>query len=744
MFSYSVIKKTLIQFAFFIFLTELYSYPIDLTELPAYVRKGFSQEYCKLKPEEIDSSFIVIPPKKHNRKIHISDLDFPDIPKRSFFEFRRLEKQDFTILFFIQPSKEEIAKVVSPAFLFAEIGETWEIYVNNVLIQNKLSNTRSFNQKDVIVNFPSVLLKEGTNHICLHIYGDPLSKETGLYYGKPYILTEILEIYKENTNYLLIFLITTYGIVGILNLIFFIKNTNNKYQFYFSLFSLILAFYVFIRSSLSQKILNIDSTIIFRLELVSLYVLIPLFAKYIEAIVSEHYKFENFIIYISIFHGIFFSITALFFPINSLYDLILIWQLSAPFLILSFVFLIFVLYLKEFIKIRKNKNFLKSIIISFVSTIPGNLLVGVFFVAILSLLDIYLNISKQQSPGLSNYGFLIFLTGVSLRVILNLLDLLNEIETLNTKLKENIGNLKTAYDRLQTSENKYKHLFNQTSEILITINETGNITNLNTSFEKLLGLPIDEYLNKTFYDVIYYETLNKQKNEEFIEKLKISVKSLDFLEIQLPLKFKGDIPFKYCNVFIEKVSTDSTSEVEYLIRATPIKRNPILHYLEKSYTKFILNNDFNHIDTIISFLTEDLSEFFSEMDISMIRIGIREMLINAMEHGNLEISNEEKTKFLQNGSYPQILKERLENPILKNRKVIVESKITKKEVIFKIIDEGNGFDVLEYLNKKNLATLDSLHGRGILITKNAFDKILYNKKGNCVIMIKQVKKNESF
>lgn len=128
------------------------------------------------------------------------------------------------------------------------------------------------------------------------------------------------------------------------------------------------------------------------------------------------------------------------------------------------------------------------------------------------------------------------------------------------------------------------------------------------------------------------------------------------------------------------------------------------------------------------------------MDISMIRIGIREMLINAIEHGNLEISNEEKTKFLQNGSYPQILKERLENPILKNRKVIVESKITKKEVIFKIIDEGNGFDVLEYLNKKNLATLDSLHGRGILITKNAFDKILYNKKGNCVIMIKQVKK----
>ncbi len=48
----------------------------------------------------------------------------------------------------------------------------------------------------------------------------------------------------------------------------------------------------------------------------------------------------------------------------------------------------------------------------------------------------------------------------------------------------------------------------------------------------------------------------------------------------------------------------------------------------------------------------------------------------------------------------------------------------------------------KYLYNENAHISDSMHGRGIFITKNAFNKVLYNKKGNVVILIKKFKQNE--
>ncbi|MFN3603826.1 MAG: ATP-binding protein [Leptonema sp. (in: bacteria)] len=740
-----IIEKRLILFAnFFIFFIykNLYGYPIDLTELPAYVRVGFHRDDCQLKKENIDQKiYKIIEPNQGNRKIHIVDLEFSNLPKRKFFEFRRLEKKDFTILFYIELNENDFGKMVSPAFLFAEIGESWKVYLNNHLIDDNLSDTISYNQKDVIIHFPISFLKVGTNVLCLQIRGDPLSRETGLYYGKPYLLGELTNIiYESNTYYLLIFLVTVYSSIGFLSLIFYIKDQNKKYHLYFSLFSLFLALYIFMRSSLSQKILNVDANLIFRSELFSLFLLVPLFGKYIENIVSEQRKLIYYITNIGIFHSSIFVFGSVILPVNSLYDLILLWQLTTPFLLLSFVFLIFSLYYEESIKIRKTSNIFFSLLNSLLYSIPGNLLIGVLFIAILSIYDIYINLSKKQSPGLSNYGFLVFLTGASLRVFINLLDVLKNIEDLNKKLKKNIQELKIAYSQLQISEKKYKHLFNQTSDILMIINEKGVLTNLNSSFEKVLGLSKEEYINKPLQEIIYFDANLKHINEGIIQKIQEFLEFGDSMQIQIPLKFKDDIPFKYFNLFFEKVNEP---EKEYLIRATLLKRNPSLHYLDKSYVKFIINNEFNYIDNIISYLTEDLNEFFSEMDISMIRIGLREILINAIEHGNLEINHEEKTRLLHQGIYSEVLKERLTNPLYNHRKVTIEYKFTKSEVIYKITDQGKGFDATKYMNQKDVHLSGSLHGRGIFITKNAFDKVMYNKKGNCAVLIKYLKNNET-
>jgi anti-sigma regulatory factor (Ser/Thr protein kinase) len=108
----------------------------------------------------------------------------------------------------------------------------------------------------------------------------------------------------------------------------------------------------------------------------------------------------------------------------------------------------------------------------------------------------------------------------------------------------------------------------------------------------------------------------------------------------------------------------------------------------------------------------------------LMRIGLREMIINAIEHGNLEISYDEKTKALQNNTYFELLSERRKDPKYYGRKVTIDSIISSTKAIFRITDDGNGFDVGEYVRNNNCAieTPDA-HGRGILMARQIFHQV---------------------
>jgi hypothetical protein len=56
-------------------------------------------------------------------------------------------------------------------------------------------------------------------------------------------------------------------------------------------------------------------------------------------------------------------------------------------------------------------------------------------------------------------------------------------------------------------------------------------------------------------------------------------------------------------------------------------------------------------------------------------IGIREMILNAVEHGNLNINFEEKTKAQAEDSYIEFLMERQKEPRYSQKKVTIESMI---------------------------------------------------------------------
>ena len=145
---------------------------------------------------------------------------------------------------------------------------------------------------------------------------------------------------------------------------------------------------------------------------------------------------------------------------------------------------------------------------------------------------------------------------------------------------------------------------------------------------------------------------------------------------------------------------------------------------------FMRNSDFE-IQTLddARTLTPFLARMFPEPENAS--IGIVELLINAIEHGNLEIGYEYKGKLLEQNNWLSETTRRLSLPAYQDRKVHIHLERHDDRIALTIRDEGMGFDWrgFETLSENRLF---DLHGRGIAIANKIFDGLTYSAPGNIV------------
>jgi two-component system, sensor histidine kinase LadS len=113
-------------------------------------------------------------------------------------------------------------------------------------------------------------------------------------------------------------------------------------------------------------------------------------------------------------------------------------------------------------------------------------------------------------------------------------------------------------------------------------------------------------------------------------------------------------------------------------------------------------------------------------------------VINAIEHGNLQIGFEEKSESMKEGRYFELIQERRMDPRYRRSRVIVEYSLSTARATFRVTDQGSGFDHSKYSRGAAEPVNEEMleHGRGLFLTLNAFDKVLFNDKGNQVTMVK--------
>lgn len=112
---------------------------------------------------------------------------------------------------------------------------------------------------------------------------------------------------------------------------------------------------------------------------------------------------------------------------------------------------------------------------------------------------------------------------------------------------------------------------------------------------------------------------------------------------------------------------------------------------------------------------------------------LTEMLINAIEHGNCNISYGEKSSWLQNGGdMTELIDRRCKDPDIASRKVYLEYNIYPNHTTFSITDEGEGFDWRSLKDPTHGGGTFSLHGRGVTLSRDMTSEMVYNDRGNSV------------
>jgi hypothetical protein len=115
--------------------------------------------------------------------------------------------------------------------------------------------------------------------------------------------------------------------------------------------------------------------------------------------------------------------------------------------------------------------------------------------------------------------------------------------------------------------------------------------------------------------------------------------------------------------------------------------------------------------------------------------GLRELFVNAVEHGNLGITYQDKTDLNERDMWDEEVERRLSLPENLAKFVVVKIERTKDEIRFLIQDQGDGFDWQSFIDSDPFRSYNS-HGYGIAMAKSgSFDRMEYIGCGNKVLAV---------
>lgn len=192
----------------------------------------------------------------------------------------------------------------------------------------------------------------------------------------------------------------------------------------------------------------------------------------------------------------------------------------------------------------------------------------------------------------------------------------------------------------------------------------------------------------------------------------------------------------------KSADTELVDVVESVLMASEVRkcRNRLLSFVIEQHHHLSLGNDTSLVPALIMLIQETLigMGICDQAESIRVNMAMEEALLNAIYHGNLEVSSKLRND-PERGDEPyreEIEKRRKQSPY-RERKVTVLASFTKQQAKFVITDQGPGFDPGSLPDPTDPEHIELASGRGLLLIRTFMDEVIHNEQGNAITMIKK-------
>ena len=173
-----------------------------------------------------------------------------------------------------------------------------------------------------------------------------------------------------------------------------------------------------------------------------------------------------------------------------------------------------------------------------------------------------------------------------------------------------------------------------------------------------------------------------------------------------------------------------------IARALPTQKQ-VFDCMTEDQLDFVLDNDSAQIPAILGHLELVASLLHPRDPADGIRVGIalHEVLVNAIQHGNLELNSD--LREVDERLFQDLGEERRSLFPFRDRRVRLRARLSRSEAVYVVEDDGPGFNPSALPDPTDPANLERCSGRGMMLIRTFMDEVEHNEKGNRITLRKR-------
>jgi two-component system, cell cycle response regulator len=150
----------------------------------------------------------------------------------------------------------------------------------------------------------------------------------------------------------------------------------------------------------------------------------------------------------------------------------------------------------------------------------------------------------------------------------------------------------------------------------------------------------------------------------------------------------------------------------------------------------VMGTDPSFVESTVTWLIQGTAMGLMEARQLHLRAALQELIMNAIEHGCLELRYHDKIDAMAKDQYDELIRRRRQDTRFRDRRVTIRAIYDKRQQVltYQIADEGKGFNWKSRMKSGlDVCPPGDASGRGIFLAHSFFPDISYTDRGNEVM-----------